>query len=689
MTPADQAFFADVIKRDLNPDGSDKGNLRRMLACDQCQKCVQAYRVKHKGRPFAIKCEGVYDTPDYEAYRATLNADGDDMPLEEIREIFDSSFWASRHMVVKDEDGNIVPLVMRWFQEESLRCTSSRKVDRWGRGMGKSVGGVAEELHFICNNKNTYTVVVCPSQAQAQMWWDEINFQIENSPSFSGKDFLVQKKQQPYYYMRFGNGGVIAIFTAGSKSGKGADSIRGQSPRRIRLDEQDYLADKDYQAIMPLLRRFKRSTFHGSSTPSGLRGMYWQMCNRMIEYKEFFHPITDHPNWNTEQLNFDSCFAEAKTLDRYRHEWLAEFGDPSAGVFKATFVDDAIKPYEHKRCVWSPEKRYFMGIDWNGKGTGTRICVVEYDTDSRVRRVVARAVVDDPAATTKMSIAKIIELNRDWHCEEIYVDAGFGFVQDELLRDVGAKNPHDPDVAKLKYINVVDFGAKLKTNRIVPNRDPDSKYKPNPKEEELERRTKPFLVEGAVMCFEGNLVAISGTNDKLLEEQIRGYRVKTWTKGGQADTYETDAESGDHDLDALLLALLGVELKYGLWHTEETNKRLAQIAHVSGWGLPATMAANPMMAARMRESQQAQPETIRELARDDANIPARTRPQRTADNLRDQYRLLHLSRNAMVIAPGTPQSSLRGGGRIPSRTTVFQQGASARPQYHGSGRRFH
>jgi len=688
MTPADKEFLANVIKRDRNADGSDKGIVRRMMGCQQCLECHTEFQRKHRGKPFAIKCQGIYDTPDYEAYKAQLNADGDDMSLDEIREIFDSAFWSERNLVVKTDDGDIVPVKMRPYQTATMRCTSPRKVDRWGRGMGKTLMGVATELHFICTNKNTETIVVCPAQSQAQLWWDEIVFQIENSPSF-GEDFLMQKKQQPFLYMRFGNGAVLKIFTAGSKSGKGADAVRGSNPRRIRLDEQDYLSEKDYAAIMPLLRRFKKSTFHGSSTPSGLRQMYWQMCMKFPDYKEFFHSITEHPDWGTDQLNKEVCFAEAKTMDRYRHEWLAEFGDPSAGVFKATFVDEAIKPYAHKGLVYDPARRYFMGIDWNGKGTGTRICVVEYDPESRIRRVVARATVDDPRATTKMSIAKIIDLNRSWHCEEIYVDAGFGFVQDELLRDVGAQNPNDPDLAKLKHIQVIDSGAKLKTNRIVPNRDPDSKYKPDPKEEELERRTKPFLVEGAVMCFEGNLVQLSGQDDKLLEDQIRGYRVKTWTKGGQADTYETDAESGDHDLDALLLALLGAELKYGLWHTTDVVKRLVQIAHVSGWGLPATTVPN-QMAARFRDVQEkVDPSVMRELAREEAGIPARNRPQRVAASLQEQYRLMYLSRNAVTIAPtGGPAASLRGGGRIPSRTSVFQQGTSQRPAHHGAGRRF-
>jgi len=63
--------------------------------------------------------------------------------------------------------------------------------------------------------------------------------------------------------------------------------------------------------------------------------------------------------------------AEAQTLEKYRHEWLAEFGDPTAGVFKSAFVDWAMKPYSLKTLIYDPNKRHVMGIDWNGKGTGT------------------------------------------------------------------------------------------------------------------------------------------------------------------------------------------------------------------------------------------------------------------------------------------------------------------------------
>jgi hypothetical protein len=687
LTPDDQEFFANTIKRDHEAAGTDQeGILRRILGCKQCQDCVAAYKQKHPGKAFGIKCVGVYDMADYEAMQADQKAidENDFDSIDEIREIYDPAFWATRYMVLRDDQGNIEPCAPRAYQEEALRCTSPRKVDRWGRGLGKTLCGVIEELHFISINKNTEVMVVAPSQAQAQLWWDEIVFQIENSPALGGNDFLISKKQQPYYYMRFGNGSVIKIFTAGSKSGKGADSVRSQSPRRIRLEEQDYLADKDYQAIMPLMRRFKNITFHGSSTPTGLRGMFWQMCNKLPDYKEFFHPIMDHPNWGTDQLNEEVCLAEAQTLEKYRHEWLAEFGDPTAGVFKSAFVDWAMKPYSLKTLIHDPSKRHVMGIDWNGKGTGTRIVVTQYDPATRKRRVVHHEAIDDDKATTKKSFNRIVELNKLWHCDYVYVDAGFGFVQDELIKDIGVQaGTFDSDTAKLKYINVIDFGAKLETNAIVPNRNPDSKYLADPKDDILKRRTKPFMVEGTVMAFEMELVEVS-REYALLEEQLRGFRVKTWTKGGAADTYSTDADSGDHDLDAFMLSMLGIELNYGLWHTKETVRRLVQIAHVSGWGLPSTVisqqAASPVQTPGPPAP--AAIERMRELKRETSGVPARTKPE---SNLQEQYRLLHMARQSYTVAPVNSPGSA-GNGRVPSRTSFFQN--STRPGFGSAGRRF-
>jgi hypothetical protein len=129
--------------------------------------------------------------------------------------------------------------------------------------------------------------------------------------------------------------------------------------------------------------------------------------------------------------------------------------------------------------------------------------------------------------------------------------------------------------------------------------------------------------------------------------------------------------------------MLGIELNYGLWHTKETVRRLVQIAHVSGWGLPSTVISQPTAAPipTPEPPAAAQTEKMRELKRDVSGVPARTKPQ---SSLQEQYRLLHMARQSYTIAPINPGGP--GNGRVPSRTSFFQ--TSSRPGFNSTGRRF-
>src|SRR5208282_6348321 len=111
--------------------------------------------------------------------------------------------------------------------------------------------------------------------------------------------------------------------------------------------------------------------------------------------------------------------------------------------FKSHYIDLSRKNYRYAQCKYVPTLKYFMGVDWNGKGTGTRIRVIEYHPDTHKRRVVQAATVAGPQTTTKDSLDKIRDMNRYWHCEDICIDKGFGNVQDEMLRLMGknSKNP--------------------------------------------------------------------------------------------------------------------------------------------------------------------------------------------------------------------------------------------------------
>lgn len=677
--PLDTLFFSEVIKNNTNPDGSlkDKNLLARMQH-PICNACQIRFQEKYPGKNFAISCHGIYTDRDFAAReiafrKAFPEEEYTDEDRDNDRSVYDVPFWAERNIVVKEDDGSLQPFEARWYQEETLRCTARHKVDRWGRGLGKTVCGVIEELHKALTKKNLDILIVCPADSQSEKWYTEIEFQLNNSPTL--KALEVKQKQQPFKVFKFlGSGSTISIFTAGSSSGRGANSIRSQDPRRVRLDEQDYLNENDYKAIDPLIVRHEPvSEFHGSSTPTGDRSRYWQMCTQMPNYREFYYPITVHPRWVLDPIGMELMYRQqAKTDEVYRHEYLAEFSDPSSGVFKSEHIDAAKTPYRNTTMPslrgyacesYKANLRYCMGIDWNGKGTGTRIRVSSYDPETKMRRCVDKRTVDKPGYTTTDSITAVIEMNKKWHCDEIYVDAGFGFAQDELIRLAGSLSK-DHDTQKLKHIQTIDFGAQLAFNKLVPNRDPDKKtrYLPDPKDEELKRMTKPFMVEGCVIAFEHRLVQFSD-EDTVLEEQLRAYRVKTYSSHGYANTYESDGGVGDHDLDAFMLSMMAIEQKYGLFATRESYRRIASFGYVPGWGVPT--------APSIQSPARAVDPSIQKKER--AGVPSRVinRDQNT------EYRIQRIMKspngNSAYIAPVQRQGSETGRtSGVPSRTSMFK-----------------
>lgn len=676
--PLDTLFLSEVIKNNTNPDGTEKDkNLLARMQHPICVKCHELYKKKYPGKPFQVSCKGIYADRDFVANEAAIKKA---FPEEEYtqedrdndRSILDVVFWAEKHIVVKNDTGDLIPFKARWYQEETLRCTARHKIDRWGRGLGKTICGVIEELHKALTRKNLDTLIVCPADSQSEKWYTEIEFQLNNSPSL--KELIVDQKQQPFKVFKFrSTGSKISIFTAGSSSGRGANSIRSQDPWRVRLDEQDYLNENDYKAIDPLIVRHEPvSEFHGSSTPTGERSRFWQMCTQMMGYREFYFPITVHPRWG-EELEI-LYRLQAKTDDVYRHEYMAEFSDPSSGVFKAIHIDAAKTIYTNLNMPslrgydcesYKPNLRYFMGVDWNGKGTGTRIRVVNYDPETKIRKVTAAYTIDTPGMTTMDSIQAIVDVNKKWHCEDIFVDAGFGFAQDELIRMTGMMGK-DRDTQKLRDIHTIDFGAQLKFNRLVSNRDPNrsSRYLLDPKDVELTRMTKPFMVEGAVLVFEHRLIQFSDT-DKVLEDQLRAYRVKTYSMHGHANTYEADGQFGDHDLDAFMLALMAIEQKYGLFATKEMYHRFAAFGYTPGWGVPITT-----------EITTNKPTSVIDQKLERAGIPSRQVP-----NKNEEYRLKYIMRNGSGKPSGIIVPVQRGGvdrGAIPSRTSAFRKPAGPR-----------
>jgi len=639
----------DANNRDAAGNLIDPGLLDR-LNHPYCQTCIAEYRTKFPDTPFQIACHGIYS--EEEIAQRAIDVDE---PEEEIRECLDPVYWAEKHYKTPDAEGNYVPFIAREYQKPILRCTAQRKIDRLARGLGKTSMGVIEELHIAFQRKNFSATIATPQEHQKQMWYDEILRTLNDDVDLRGS--LVSKKQKPYGEFQLSNGSTIRIFTAGSKSGRGGGGIRGQNhTRRVRLDEQDYLSPQDWGAIGPLLHRFPDSSFHGSSTPTGAHEKYYEMCTSDPTIKEFYLPISVHPNWGPEMEA--ACRREARTDAMYDHEYLALFGTKEAGVYKSQYVDAAVRDYKYAEEKYNPYLHYFLGVDWNGMGTGTRIRVLSYDVATTVRRVVDHLKIN---STITESITAIRDINRKWHCDKVAIDAGMGAMQAEILRKMGADSPMHPDDHKLKDILVVDFGATLTFNRLVPKRD-DINRVTGEDAMEVERRTKPFMVEGSVMCLEGGQFEFART-DKILDEQFRAYVVKTWSAHGYANTYDSGGV-GDHDLDATLLALLAIELKYGIYYKPHKSNTAGSIRHLAGFG--------PSGAVRAGDPEF---DSVREVQKSEAGIPSRTISPNREAYLASMLNNGSRGKGALT-APNMAKSSVR------SRVGIFHN-ANARTGHFG------
>lgn len=518
-----------------------------------CQECkLQCESAGKSWKKVTSNCHGVYDEEDFEEIAAKS-----DVPIESVRELYNPRNWFAQHL----------GLMPHWYQDRAVRCTSARKAFRWGRRTGKThlVAAWLCQQAFI--HRRLKALCITPMKSQAKEIFDRLLAFFEENPTL-GAD--ARHKQQPYYEINFKNGSRIRIFVAGTASGSSAATqVRGQEADIIFIDEMDYLDDDASKAILPVLfdppRVFDQVHFIGSSTPSGKEGTFFKICHDE-HYREFWVPSRFRPDWN-ERMQAE-CEALAKTKTNYEHEYEAEWGSKVDGVFKRNDIIKAGQEYRYyddegvyEQKTWPEMKRwphwkYIMGVDWNGAGTGTRILILGFDP-ARGKWIVVYREVSETAL--HIATTRVVEVNRKWRCHAVYIDSGYGQMQDEVLRGIGraAQNAQargeDYQVADLTlatHLRSIDFGGwvKYKAKNI------DGKL------EEVKKRVKNYMVEHLQAMFELEDIWIS-KSDNDLKQQLMGYIVKRQDQHGQL-IYGADEELGDHDLDALLLAAYGFNREF-------------------------------------------------------------------------------------------------------------------------------
>lgn len=579
---------------------------------EACHVCLKSYSKKFnfkKGDKFELLCRGI--PKQYINDSTSLALSGDfsaEIVLDPVRwaaEVLDwhcldpdGQIWAR-----KNPDEYVRQMVdfpdrpskyHRPYQATMLRCSSKYKAFRLGRQSGKTETLVISMLFHMFTNKNFKIVLITPFQSQIDLIFKRVEDLVQGNPNLQNS--VRRAVKAPNYTLVLHNGSQLKGFTAGTKSNNGAASVRGQDANMLVFDEADYLNKSDLDAAMAIVVNYPEATVWMSSTPTGRREKFYDLCYDR-EWKEFHFPSHVNPNWSE---HLDKFFKKNLTSIGYKHEILGEFGEQEEGIFQASYVDRAMSNYSYSQMYPQSNWLYSIGVDWNGQKVGTTIYVTGFNPTINKFMTVESVTVQKEGWTQTAACQKIVELNRKWKPFAIYVDKGFGGTQVEILHKYGydsridpEKGPNHIDSKLVRVVKAFDFGS------AVEIRDPFTK----------ELRNKPakgFLVENSVRRFESGDILISEEDIKIKKELL-AYIVKNVSPTGMISYTTTDEAIGDHNLDALMLSLVAFTLEKSIFGKLTLNEKIAFTSIDSGTplssdiNLPITNTEKPIMRTEQRQ----------------------------------------------------------------------------------------
>lgn len=555
---------------------------------DFCKNCVKTRLAltdgpvsKETGKPlyykdeFIISCKGIPANDKFIPHEdkvlkklAAQEAGGQPLTEEQIEELrtnYDLIRWAKKYLNWEPrESADGVE-----YQAMILNCSSKRKVLRCGRRLGKSETLIVWTMYKLFTNspkasrwdehtkkweKGFSTIMfVAPYLSQVKDFFSRLRDFVYNSPELKAEVF--SDVSTPFYKMELKSGMKLLGFSAGSS---GASSLRGQKADYIVLDEMDYLDQDAIDTIMALLMEHNDVEMIAASTPSGRREYFYEFCKEKMDFKEFFYPSMCNPSWGPKME------AELRGLYRteiaWKHEIEAEFGEAATSVFQFKYVTAATRRYSMEKEQRKKDCVYAIGCDWNDTENGTKIRVSEWDPNRFALRCVDSATVQKAGWTQSAAVDAIIQMNRKWRADYIYVDAGFGAMQTEVLRKFGQEAQFRRD--EWAHVDMTLMETKgINFSSKVDVFDPISGL---PKKLPM----KPYMVEAVVRKFEGGRVEIS-SEDEVLIKQLTGYFIAKVNASGQP-IYEAGPQ-GDHDLDAFMLSVLAFEIELSQFTNRKYN----------------------------------------------------------------------------------------------------------------------
>ena len=511
--------------------------------CELCRK----EQIDKYGK-ITIKCSGLKGV---EAHipEEVLNQFSEE-EKEQIETLYNPYLYADKNLDIERIGHPKRMFQQRWYQEMMIRCSAKRKVVRCGRRVGKSYYLALDIWQRMTTNKNYKVLIVTPFLAQAKEIADNVRKMLQNTNSEVGTwSTLVESSRiAPVHEVILKNGSIMRAFTAGSG---GAGAVRGQGADWIILDEADFIDQESYNSIIAILADNPDVELTCTSTPMGENILY--KLSHAEEFREFHYPTFVLPHYND---SLDNDFRKNTDVAGYVQEIQAEFGLDSNVVFQPEFVDNCAKfelPDENDYLVNRDDYILSLGCDWNGDKVGTRICITGLSKKTGRISIARLDNVQKEGWTQVAAINKIVELNRQYNLDHIYVDEGFGEsnVQQLKLKAIeqyGILPIGHPDL-NLDKVVPVNFASTLELRDVVTNEIRKKYY-------------KNFMVETVNRELEVGGLVLSGERSLPIVKQMKNYIIRTTTSNGRKIYEAKNKEVGDHDLDAYMLAVLAIHMEH-------------------------------------------------------------------------------------------------------------------------------
>lgn len=415
---------------------------------EQCHECVRNQLKKYEGfidsegrncsGKFLVPCKGIPKDP---TKNLELRKMFDDETWGEFLSVASSVHFAAEKLKLPNGD----PWIARWYQERVLRCTSSRKVLRISRRGGKTDSTCVDIVHRMFTQEGIKIVLIAPHKPQVEEIMNRVKGFIDSSPSLS--ECKTRDRAAPYYELVISNKSRIRGFAVGSVGGSEGVSVRGQDADVILCEELSYIYSKALRgAVMPILQTSPETALIGFSTPTGAQDIFYEFCKQSPEYIEYHYDYKVLPWWKKVEAD-RHLYTEAEWIS----EFLAEFHNQAEGVYSTSYIDQALKPYKYEEFAFNPRWRYIIGTDWN-EVHGTEILTLGWNPAGGMFRIVDLVCVEKTEYTQLAGVKRLIEMVKKWHPAFVYIDAGNGSTNEEILRKTSYENRRaggDPEIAKL------------------------------------------------------------------------------------------------------------------------------------------------------------------------------------------------------------------------------------------------